>query len=128
MDAREALDHVEQMREQLARVEAFRAFRAASTGCTGALAFVGAAIQIHWGLDDPHDFLLLWIIVAAVSLIIVGTEMKLRVFNSDSVLVRDATVLAARQFVPCLVAGSMLTLALRRFAPETTRLLPGLWA
>src|SRR4029079_777602 len=51
-----------------------------------------------------------------------------RVFNSDSGLVRGATDLAARQFGPRLVAGSMLNRALVPFARETTRVLPGLWA
>jgi hypothetical protein len=128
MDPREAMAQVEEIREQLARAESFRAFRAASTAYTGMLALFGAAIQSHWQLNDAHSFMVLWISVAAVNVVIVGTEMKLRILSSDSILTRDATILAARQFVPCVVAGALLTLAIRRCAPEATRLLPGLWA
>jgi hypothetical protein len=119
---------VEEIREQLARAETFRAFRAASTAATGAMALLGAAIQSYWQLNDPHSFMILWISVAAISVAIVGAEMRLRILNSDSILTRDAAILAARQFVPCVVAGALLTLAIRRCAPEATRLVPGLWA
>jgi hypothetical protein len=44
------------------------------------------------------------------------------------VLAKDALLLAARQFVPCVVGGALLTIALNRFAHDAVHLLPGLWA
>lgn len=128
MDAREALAQVERIREQLARAESFRAFRAASTGVTGVIAFMAAVLQVRLGIADPHNFLILWVIAAAVSILIVGIDIKLRVMNSDSMLVRDSAVVAARQFVPCVVAGALMTLIIRRCAPDSSHLLPGLWS
>jgi hypothetical protein len=128
MDPRDAILQVQQIREQLARAEAFRVFRAASVSSTGVLAFVGSAVQARWQLNDPDSFLLLWIIAAAACLFIVTVEMIVRCLVSESMLLRDATIVAARQFVPSMIAGALLTLAIYRFNRESVHLLPGLWS
>jgi hypothetical protein len=128
MDPREAMSRIELIREQLARAETYRAFRAASTGLTGVLAFLAAAVQSAWQLNGASEFLQLWVIVAAVGMIIIATEMTLRYRATDSVLARDALLLAARQFVPCVISGALLTLAINRFAHDAMHLLPGLWS
>jgi hypothetical protein len=127
MDPREALSRIEQIREQLARAELVRAFRAASVASTGIIAFVAAMVQWRWNLNDCDNFLNLWLLAAAAGIVVVGTEMAVRCACSGSTLQRDATLLAVRQFVPCVVAGALLTLALYQFAPDALRLLPGLW-
>jgi hypothetical protein len=128
MNRREALSHIEQIREQLARAEAFWVYRAASVAGTGLLAFVGAVIQFRWGLNDPDRFLTLWISVAIICALIVSVEMLVRCRWSGSTLLRNAAIVAARQFAPCVVAGGLLTVALCLFAAESVHLLPGLWA
>jgi hypothetical protein len=128
MDPREAMSRIELIREQLARAETYRAFRAASTGMTGVLAMAAAAVQAAWQLNTANEFLQLWVIVAAAGMIIIATEMTVRYRATDSVLARDALLLAARQFVPCVVAGALLTVAVNRFAHDAVHLLPGLWA
>lgn len=128
MNPHEALSRVEQIREQLARAEVFRVYRAASTGFTGLLAFSGGLVQKQWGLDDPISFLVLWLLIAAISIFVVAMEMAVRYLWSESVLLRDATIVAARQFIPCVTAGGLLTIVLYRFVPQAVGLLPGLWA
>jgi hypothetical protein len=128
MDPREAMSRIELIREQLARAETYRAFRAASTAMTGVLAIVAAAVQANWQLNNSTEFLQLWVVVAALGMIIVATEMTIRYRATDSILARDALILAARQFVPCVVAGALLTLAINRFAHDAVHLMPGLWA
>jgi hypothetical protein len=127
MDPREAISRVEEIREQLARAETFRVYRAASTAFTGIIALAAALVQSQWQLDDVNSFLILWLSAASLSLTVVAMDMRVRCRMSDSVLLRDATITAARQFVPCVVAGGLLTFVLYRFAPHALGLLPGLW-
>jgi hypothetical protein len=127
MDPREAISRVEEIREQLARAETFRVYRSASTGITGLLALLATLVQARWQLNDTDSFLTLWLIAAAASIVVVSLDMRVRCRMSDSVLMRDATITAARQFVPCVVAGGLLTLALYRFTPQSLGLIPGLW-
>jgi hypothetical protein len=61
-------------------------------------------------------------------MMIVSIEMILRCRLSESVLLRDATVVAARQFVPCVVAGALLTLVIYLHARPALPMLPGLWS
>jgi hypothetical protein len=128
MNSREAMASIEQIRESLARAEVLCSWRTAAAASTGAIALLAALVQWQWGLDQVNDFLCLWIVAAGVGVAIVATEMSLRYMRSESTLVRDAMVLAVRQFVPCLVAGMLLTIALERFSSEVLHLLPGLWA
>jgi hypothetical protein len=128
MNRDDALSQVQQIREQLARAEAFRVYRAASVSFTGVLAFIGAAIQNRWELGDPTGYLILWIVIAAICMVVVTVEMIVRCKVSESMLLRDATIVAARQFVPSVVAGALLTLVIFRFHRESMHLLPGLWS
>src|SRR5205085_2469313 len=45
-----------------------------------------------------------------------------------SALQAQVTLLAVEQFLPCLVAGAMLTYVLVAFAGQVLWMLPGLWA
>jgi hypothetical protein len=71
---------------------------------------------------------MLWLSVAAISVAVPGMELAYRCFWAASPLTRQVTRLAVLQFLPCVVAGGLLTWAMLRFAPESLWLLPGLWA
>jgi hypothetical protein len=128
MNQHDAISQIAQVREQLARAEAFWVYRVASVAFTGVLAFVAVIIQSQWGLNSADQFLLLWVSTALVCGLVIGVEMTIRCRWSGSALLCDAAIVAARQFTPCVVAGGLLTLVLRRSAPEAVGLLPGLWA
>jgi hypothetical protein len=120
---------VERIREQLARSEAIRAWRAASVMFTASVALAGGIIQSRWDLSDPDSFLVLWITLAGVCMAVVSVEMIFRCrLASGSQLLRDATIVAARQFVPSVIAGGLITWTFYRHAPESIHLLPGLWS
>lgn len=128
MDPREAMSRIEQIREHLARAEVFRVYRHASVAFTGVMALLGAMVQARWGLHDPERYLTLWIVIAMICVTVIGVEMTIRCRYSNSVLMREAAIVASRQFVPCLIAGGLLTLVIYRFVPDAIHLLPGLWA
>ncbi len=130
MELQDALVQISEIRQQMARAEVFRGFRALPVACSGGLAIVAAVAQAIW-LDEPlkqsHQYLALWIGVAAISLAAQLIEMWLRSRASRSAYAKSITLLAAEQFFPSVIAGALLTFVLVTFAPETVWLLPGLW-
>jgi hypothetical protein len=131
MELREALDQISEIRERMARGQVFRGYRAVSTGLTSVIAVLASAAQATWVRHPSRDvdvYLWLWCIAALVSLLVVGGEMAVRAVRSGSSLHRQMTMLAVDQFVPCLVAGAMVTYAIGKFAGEIVWIMPGLWA
>ncbi|MCE9555276.1 MAG: hypothetical protein K8T91_18145 [Planctomycetes bacterium] len=131
MELDEALLQINTIRAQVTRTELFRGYRAATVAGTGFLALCAALSQAAW-IAEPQqqiaEYLQLWLCVAASSVAMVGIELALRYWRADSPWVRQQTVRAVTQFVPCLAAGGLLTWALANFAPQHAALLPGLWA
>jgi hypothetical protein len=130
MELRDALTQISEIRRQMARNEVFRGYRAVPVAFSGLLALGAAAVQSAWiasPLEELSAYLALWVGAAVISAIGAGTEMVLRARQSLSPWRREITWLAAEQFLPCLVAGALLTFVLVRFAPESLWMLPGLW-
>jgi hypothetical protein len=131
MELGEALDRIDVIRAHVARAEVFHGYKAATVGCTGLLAFLVSAVQplvVPDPLENVHQYLRLWISVAAVSVSGVAVELVTRCVRSGSSLHREQTLRAVEHFVPCLVAGASLTWAVVQYSPDAAHLLPGLWA
>src|SRR6476660_288263 len=131
MELGEALERIDVIRAHVARTGVFRGYKAATVGCTGLLAFLASVVQplvVPDPLENVHQYLQLWIGVAAISVICVAIELATRCVKSDSPLQREQTLRAVEQFVPCLVAGASVTWAVVHFSPSAATLLPGLWA
>jgi hypothetical protein len=114
----------------MARTEVFRGYRAMPVAFSGLLALGAAALQAAWITNPAEEmsaYLALWVGAATVSAIGAGTEMTLRARQSLSPWRREVTWLAVEQFLPCLVAGGLLTFVLVQFASESLWMLPGLW-
>ena len=131
MELREALCQIAEIRQQMARSEVFRGYRSVTVGCSGVLALLAAVCQPYLVTSPRNDlqrYLLLWISVAAVSLMVAGIEMWWRARISESALARQMTLLAVEQFLPSVVVGALLTLCIYRSAPQVAWMLPGLWS
>jgi hypothetical protein len=130
MELRDALTQIAEIRRQLARTEVFRGYRAMPVAFSGVLALSTAAFQQVW-LPDPAAnlpaYLTLWISAAFLSALAAGTEMAVRCWRSASSLAVEITWLAVEQFLPCLLAGALLTAVLVLCAPDSAWMLPGLW-
>src|SRR5688572_18832561 len=130
MQLDEALRQISDIRQQMARGEIFRGYRSLISSCSGGLALLAAACQ-PYVVDSPREdlghYLLLWVTVAAISLGMVAIELR-RQMGTSSSLRRELTRLAIEQFLPCVVIGALLTLAIYRSAPEVAWMLPGLWS
>jgi hypothetical protein len=131
MELHEALGQISEIRAQMARSQTFGGFRSltvASSGMLGILAAIYQANRIPQPMGQIVEYVALWSAVAALSLFVVGLELAWSYSAGMSTLRRRLTTHAIRQFVPCLIAGAVLTAAILSRAPETAWMLPGLWA
>jgi hypothetical protein len=130
MELRKALGQIDEIRQQMARTELFRGYRSRTVGFSGALALAAAALQPY--LVEPENqlrgSLVLWLLVAGVSLLTAVVQLWRRVRLADSRLARQATLLAAEQFLPCIFVGAVVTLCIYRYAADAAWMLPGLWS
>lgn len=131
MDLQEALSQISEIRQQVARSETFRGYRAAPVAFSGFVACLAAMFQ--YGLiTDPAAqmtaYLSLWIGAALVSMFVTGVAMLWYCKQSTSSLSRANTKSAVGQFLPSVVAGGLVTVALFQQAPQSLWMLPGLWS
>ncbi|CAN5898774.1 hypothetical protein BH23PLA1_BH23PLA1_37130 [soil metagenome] len=130
MELQEALNQISQIRRQMARVEVFRGYRAVPVAGSGLLAIVAAGLQAAW-IEKPTErmpeYLALWLGAAGISLLWALVEMARRARRASDPWAKRVTWMALEQFLPCLVAGGLLTFALVRSAPGVLWMLPGLW-
>ncbi len=131
MELQEALAQVSEIRLQIARSEAFRGYRSATAGFSALLAIAVALLQplvVPAPQHDPGAYLTLWIAAAAVSVAVTAVEMAARCRRSDSPTSSRTTWMAVEQFLPCVIAGGVLTAVLSLYAVSSLWMLPGLWA
>jgi hypothetical protein len=125
-----ALAEISAIRSQIASGTEFRGYGPASVAASGVFALLVAAIQAHWPMNLNHDFRsysTVWIATAAISLTLTGIETVLRARRVHSSFANQMIYHAAEQFLPALTAGLLLTVVMKRFAPHSVGMLPGLW-
>ncbi len=128
MEVRDALDQLDHIHEHLTRAEVYRGFRVpavALVGCVGLLAAVAQRWVVVAG--DASAFVGYWSAVGAAGVLVgFGAAIRSYLFREDD-FERRRTRRVMGQFLPCVLAGGLLTVALGRtdgFVP----LLPGVWA
>ncbi|MEM7558543.1 MAG: hypothetical protein AAF394_05425, partial [Planctomycetota bacterium] len=131
MELREAVRQISDIRQQMASSEVFRGYRSLTVGFSGLLGILAACIQPYL-LSNPIEqltgYIAFWFGVAVVSLVVAGTEMYWRAYRAGPGMARDSTILAAKQFLPCVVVGAFMTLCIVQNAPQVGWMLPGLWS
>jgi hypothetical protein len=78
--------------------------------------------------NQLRDFMVLWMLVAGASLLTAAVQLWRRARLANSRLARQATLLAAEQFLPSIVVGAVVTLCVSRYASDAAWMLPGLWS
>ena len=128
MEVRDALDRLDRIHEQLTRGEVYRGFRVPAVvlvGCLGLLAAAGQAWVVPPG--EPLAFVYYWSVIGTVGAFIgFGAAVRSYLFREDD-YERRRTRRVMGQFLPCVLAGALLTVALARTA-SFVPLLPGAWA
>jgi hypothetical protein len=129
-DLDRALAEINAIRSQIARDTAFRGYGPATflaTGVIAGLAAVGQGIWLPHPAAAPAVFLTLWVVVAAVSIGVIGLEMVLRTRRLHLGLADEMIHSAIEHFLPAAVTGALITLVLVRAAPASLWMLPGIW-
>lgn len=129
-DLYKALAQIQAIRGQVARGSEFRGYGPETVAATGLLA-MGAALLQAVALKNPTlnmpGYLALWITTAAVAVLVTGFQTITRTRRVHSGLARQMMMSAAESFLPAILAGVLVTLALLRSAPQELWMLPGLW-
>jgi len=130
VELREALSHIAEIRAHAAAAERFHGYKAVPVAASGLLALVAAAGQPLLLPDPATDvrlYLGLWLTTAVAGGAAAASGIWLRRRATPPGLRSELTRLAVGQFLPCLAAGALVTLAVARHAPEAAWMLPGLW-
>ena len=129
-DLYKALAQIHAIRGQVARGTEFRGYGAETVAATGVLAAVAALFQsLLLKRPEGHvaTYLAIWIATAAVAVLVTGLQTINRTRRVHSGLARQMIFSATESFLPAIVAGVLVTLALARGAPQALWTLPGLW-
>src|SRR5262245_40235146 len=115
MDLAEALDRIDAIHTHLARGDQYPRYRPAAFALSGVAGLVAALRQPAFVADDdPLAFVRYWVVVAlACAAVAGGATVHGYVFREDE-LARRRTRVVLRQFLPCLLAGVVVTAALCR--------------
>jgi hypothetical protein len=131
MQLREALNQIAEIRQRMAESELFRGYRALPVAVSGLLAVIAGLVQPVILPDPARDvrgYVLLWSLVALLSIAAAGLTMWMRDSFAGPSHTRAITWIALRQFVPCLASGAVVTAVIVEHAPDAAWLLPGLWS
>ncbi len=126
-DLDKALQQIGDIRSQIASSTEFHGFGPAAVATTGVMALTIGVWQHLQPPASTTQYLLQWIVVAAVCSIIVGSEMYSRSRHEHGQLAAALLVRALEQFLPAFACGFMLTAFCFLVAPDTLWMLPGLW-
>lgn len=118
-----AIDNLRFIRETMERAGAFTAV----PGWGGVAMGVTAAAAAWWaaGQASAESWLRIWLAEAVVAVAIAGTTMHVKAVRAGLSLVRGAGRKFALSFLPPVVVGALLTVALARAGQHG--LLPGTW-
>jgi len=122
-DIDSALDDIARLREQLAASSRFQGLAPGVVALTGlfALALGG------WQLRATEEDLFVWILLAAICALMIGTEAVVRSRTHHRAMADRMLTTTLNRFLPVATAGAIIGIVILLRAPEHGRLLPGLW-
>jgi hypothetical protein len=128
-DVTRALEEIAEIHAHLAAREVYRGWRAIPVAVSGLVGLsAAAALAARQTITDPADFVRTWLAIGLVALAAGCAEIAWRYATRANALERRRTRVVMRQFLPGLVAGVVLSVALVRLNPASVAAVPGLWA
>jgi hypothetical protein len=129
MEYGRALSQISAIHQHLARTEVYRGYRPVPVALSGLVGLLAAALQTpRLAATDPLGFVIFWTAIAAVAALAGSSEIAFTYLFRQQASERRRTRLVIGQFLPSLVAGRVITLALVTLSLALVPLLPGLWA
>ena len=129
-DLDRALTDISAIRAQLAQGAEFRGYAPEMLAATGAFAFVVAAAQARWlpqSSSDMRLFIPIWVGAAVLCVVLIAVATVNCTRRAHGRFAPAMLQAALQQFLPPVVAGGLVTVALAEVAPQELWLLPGLW-
>lgn len=130
MELHEALSSIQTIQRQMARTEKFRGYGALPTALGSVLAVAAGLLQpilLPKPDENIRGYLLLWVGTAIVAgTISAGAAWRRHRQDgrTSGILIR----LACEQFLPCVLAGGAVTVAVAAAPVDIDWMLPGLWS
>jgi hypothetical protein len=129
-DLDRALTDISVIREQLAQNTEFQGYAPPTLAGTGVFALLVAAAQGLWlpaAATNMRLFIALWVATAVVCVIVIAIETIRRSRRAHGGFATAMLQSAIEQFLPAIVAGGLLTVALLEVTPQSLWMIPGLW-
>ena len=129
MDVPQALDRIEEIHAQIAKGEVFRGYRPVPVALAGGIGLLAGWLQPRFVPEgDAARFLAWWLGAAVLNVGLNAAVIAAGFARCRDPFARRHTRQVVGQFLPCLLAGAVVSLALPAADPGLVRVLPGLWA
>ena len=122
-DVDSALQDIARLREQLAASSRFQGLAPGIVALSGCFALALGGWQHLLGEDD----LVVWMMLAAVCALMIGTEAVARARKIHRSMAGRMLGTTLNRFLPVAAAAAILGSVVTIVAPEHSRLLPGMW-
>jgi hypothetical protein len=129
MRVHEALEQLDAIHEHLTKTEVYRGFTAPGVALVGVVGLAAAAAQ-PWvvGAAPAAGVVAYWLTVAGVGALLGGGAAVHAYAVREDEYARRRTRRVLAQFLPCVLAGGLVTAAFVRGGPDLVGYLPGAWA
>jgi hypothetical protein len=125
----EALSSLSEIHSHLAKSEVYQAITAKPVALSGCAGCIGAVLQVRFvARGEPATFIWYWLIVAFICGLLGSSGALFAYFYEGEPLLRRRTRIVAGQFIPCVLVGILVPLAVLPFAAQCVGVLPGLWS
>src|SRR5262249_18508189 len=115
MQLSEALEQIDAIHAHVARGELYRGYHPQALAVSGAIGLIGALVQpLVVPAEGPLAFVGYWTGVAVLAALAAGVPTLLDFLFRDGPVARRQAGTVWRQFIPCLLAGVALTVAVAR--------------
>ena len=122
-DIESTLDDIARLRDQLAAGSRFQGLAPGVVALTG-----GAALGLGaWQAKAHSEDLFIWIILAAMCAMAIGTEAIIRARRLHRSMADRMLNTTLNRFMPAASAAGMTGMMVLLYAPEHSRFLPGIW-
>ncbi|MEP7006077.1 MAG: hypothetical protein ABI810_08850 [Sphingomonas bacterium] len=122
-DIESALDDIARLRDQLAAGSRFQGLAPGVVALTG-----GAALGLGaWQASTHSDDLFIWIVLAAMCAMAIGTEAIIRARRLHRSMADRMLNTTLNRFMPAASAAAITGMMVLLYAPEHSRFLPGIW-
>jgi hypothetical protein len=129
MDFSRALTQIAEIHQQIAKGEVYRGYRSLPIAASGVVGLGAAWLQTPgMGASNPIEFVIYWAAVGACAGFIGVSEIVYNYIVHENMIERRRTRQVIGQFMPSVLAGALIAVALVHLSADFVPLLPGIWA